>query len=974
MHLNDQKCHNKKNSTVKEINTQGPIRLKVKSKLKFLTLFLLSTAVIVTLPVTISPALAITKSDSQQAEKDYEKALISFHGTRTKDAKIHLKNSLKANPRHLPSRILMAEILIREGDGAGAEVELNFARERGADYDQLIVLFGHAYVLQGKNKYLLDVIQNGNRDNNIEAEISYLRGRAYFGYKKLANAKRSYTQALDRNPLLYDAKLGLAQVAAVHKQYGLALQYIDSILAAGNPNPNAYILKAKIYKQRGLNQKALKAINQAIDLDDSNVLSRLTRAALYIDVRNYEEADEDVEFILGIIPREPRAKYLKAIIAAAQGDTATSKANMTEIINTLRSIPPSVMQANPTYYYLAGLTNFQFGNLDEARENLQQYLKLERNDIGAMRLLGALELQAGDPMAANVVLSEAARNQPNNPTILTMLGLVYLELGNVDKANYYLESVIKLLPESSEGLTNLARGRMAAGAIGAAIESLLKAEQHNLNSVEVKLLLAKAYQQSKQYDKAVAIIGKLKDREPDNPYLLNLYGTAIGLAGDHGLARKSYLRALKIDKDNLTSLIHLSRMDVIENNSDKALTKLRDRLKGIPDNHVLMLELGNTYKILKDGENALFWYKKAYSINGNDFATLNKLVEGYLMTKNIKAALTATTDYLDRFPRHSKAYSLQGKLYERANEAVNAIKSYKLAVEYAIKRGDALLTLANAQIRNNNKKSATKTLQKALAWNPDLTDAYIALIKISIDNLDSVNGFALLKHLKTLTKANNPAVDILSGNLYEALKDYVKAEKSYRRALKIGDNPVATMGLYRTYQQSGKMTKAIAILENWHDKYPEDLRSALALGNAYKRDGQIRKSVTFHDKLLKINPGMAVILNNAASVNFTVGNQDKAVKYARQALKAMPENANILDTLAWIESRRGNPEAALPLLRKALVLRFSDPEIKYHLAMTLDQLNRRGEAQKLLIEALASRADFGEKDAAEATLKNWRGK
>ncbi len=947
----------------------NPIRLTFK----FLGRISLWVCITLTALMTITPAMAINKAQSAQAEQSYENALINFHDKNKKEAKIHLKNALKINPVHLPSRILMARILIKEGDGAGAQIELDFSRERGADYNQLIVLFGHAYILQGKNKYLLDVINNGNRDDAIEAEISYLRGRAYFGHKKLANAKRSYQEALDRNPVLYQATLGLAQVAAVHKQFGPALDYIDSIPPAAESYTNALILKSKIYKQRGSIQKAIEAINEALAIDDTNVMSRLTRAALYFGVKKYDAANEDVDFILHLIPREPRARYLKAVITAAQGDFSTSNSNMIAIINILRSIPPEMMRANPTYYYLSGLTNFQFGNLDEARQSLQKYLKLERGDIGAMRLLGALELQASDPIAANIVLSEAFRHQPGNPTILTMLGLVYLELGNIEKANHYFETVTKILPKSPESLTNLARGKMAAGSIGDAIDNLLQAEQHNLNSLDIKLLLAKAYQQSGQYDAAVAIIQKLKDKDPESAPLLNLYGTAAGLAGDHKTARESYLAARALDENNITSLVHLARMDVIEGHADKAILKLRQQLEKSPSSHFLMLELGHIYKLNKDVENTLFWYKKAYSIDGHNFITLSRLVDGFLINNDVKSALEATSGFIENFPKHSGAYSLRGQLFERLNEPGEAIKSYKLAVEYALRQGDALLALANAQLKQNKRKAARKTLHKALAWNPELADAYIALIKIAIDDADRTNGFTLLQNLRAISKEGDPAADILSAELYAALKEYDKAEEFYQTALKAGDNPVAVMGLYRTYNQSGQSKKAIATMEDWHKKYPEDIRAALVLGSAYKQDQQIKKSAEFHDKLLENNPNMPIILNNAASVNFSIGNEDKALNYARKAHQILPDNPNILDTLAWIESQRGNPEIALPLLRKALVLRFSDPEIKYHLAMTLDKLNRRGEAQKLLAEALASRTDFSEKELARQTLRKWQG-
>lgn len=941
-------------------------------KFRFIGLVTLWACLALAVPFSIPVAHAVTNAEFKQAEEAYEKALINFHNAQIPEAKIHLKNALKANSRHLSSRILMAEILIKEGDGAGAEVNLNFARDRGADNNSLIVLFGYAYILQGKNKYLLDNIRSGSRDDNIEAKIFYLRGRAYFGHKRLANAKRSYQQALEINPLLQKATLGLAQVAAVHKKFTLAMTYIDSVLASPDPEPDAWVLKAKIYKQRGFAKNAIEAINEALTLDDRNILSRLTRAALYIDTKKFDNAEKDVDFILDKYPREPRAKYLKAIIAATRGDLTLSKSNMTEIINTLRSLPPEVMNASPVYHYLAGLANFHFGNLDAARESLQQYLKLEKNDIGAMRLLGALELQAGDPLAANVVLSKADFNQPANPTILTLLGLVYLELGNVDKANFYLETVTRLRPESPTGLTNLARGNMAAGSFGAAIDNLLRAEQHNLDDRDIKLLLVKAYQKASQFEKAAAIVGKLLEKQPENVYLLNLYGTAIGLAGDLVEARKNYVKALKLDKNNISSLIHLSRLDVVEGKPARAIEGLRDQLERIPDDYALMLELGNIYKLLKDRDNALFWYKKALSINRNDFVTLNHLIGGYLMNNDTRSAIEAASAFIDRFPKHARAYSLRGKLFQEAGRPNEAIRNFHLAVEYAVKRGDALLALANAQIKGNNRKAAAKTLMKAIAWDPDLSDAYIILIRMAIEDAHRKKGFELIGHLRRITRADNPSADILAGDLHVVLDEYDQAENAYLSALEIGDNPLAVMGLYQVYQKSDRRAKAIAILEDWHEKYPKDMVFSMTLGNAYKKDGQIGKSVEFHEKLLAEHPRRPTVLNNAASVNFLVGNEDKALEYARRANALMPDNATILDTLAWIESRRGNPDIALPLLRKALILRFSDPEIKYHLAITLDKLGRRGEALKLLTEAVTSRTAFPERPDAERILKQWR--
>lgn len=948
----------------------GESRLR-QSYFKFPGWVILSVWLILTASFLITPAYALTRLQAEQVEVAYEKALIRFHAGDFKAARIHLRDALKANPRHLPSRILKAEILIKKGDGAGAERDLDFALDRGADYDRLIVLFGQSYILRGQYKYLLGVIHNGNRDNNIEAEISYLRGQAYFGSRKLANARRSYKQALDRNPFLQKAKLGLARVAAVHKKYDLAMEYIDSVLASSDSEADAWILRAKILKQRGFNHKAMDAINAALDIDNNNVISHLTRAVLDIDRRRFDEAEKDVDFILEKRSGEPRAKYLKTVITAARGDFIATKINVMEITNSLRSLPKQIMDSNPTYYYLAGLTNFRFGNLEEARRSLRQYLKLEKNNIRAMRLLGALELKAGDPLAANVILSRAALIQPDNLTILTMLGLAYVEIGNINKANYYLESVTKLLPKSAKGLSDLARGKNAAGYFSDAIDNLLTSENHDLDPIDMKLLLVKAYQQSGQYGKAVDIAREMTVKEPENVYILNIYGVAMGLAGDQVEARRSYEKALSFDKNNITSLIHLARLNVTEGRSENAIEELRRQLEKMPDDYILMGELGNIYQMLKNVKNAMFWYKKAYSLNSKDFSSLRNLVDGYILNHDMGSAVEVTSQFIDRFPKHADAYSFLAQLYQKSGDSAEAIINFKLAVKYAIKRGHALLDLAKAQLNGNNRSAAAKTLQKAVAWNPDLSEAYIALIKMAIEEADRKRGFDLLNHLRRITEKTDPIADILTGDLHMMLNEYKKAENAYLAALEIGDNSAAIMGLYRAYRQSDHIKKAIVLLEDWHREYPADSEVALSLGNTYQQDSQTLKAEKLYEDMLGRNPDLPLVLSDAARVNFSLGNEDKALDYAHKANSLMPDNANILDTLAWIESRRGNPETALPLLRKALVLRFSDPEIKYHLALTLDKLNRRPEARKQLAESVASRADFPEKKAARRTLELW---
>lgn len=146
---------------------------------------------------------------------------------------------------------------------------------------------------------------------------------------------------------------------------------------------------------------------------------------------------------------------------------------------------------------------------------------------------------------------------------------------------------------------------------------------------------------------------------------------------------------------------------------------------------------------------------------------------------------------------------------------------------------------------------------------------------------------------------------------------------------------------------------------------------AIALADSYKGSKQIQKSADYYQVLMKKYGPLPILLNNAASVEFILGNSEKANKYAQQAYDYLPENVAIIDTLAWIKSLMGEHKQAIALFRLALTKDFDNAEVKYHIAVTLYALSRKVEAKKYLIEAIDSEQTFSEKEAAIALLNKW---
>jgi putative PEP-CTERM system TPR-repeat lipoprotein len=908
-------------------------------------------------------------------DSDYEKALIAFQNEELSTTTIILKNILKENHDHMPSRVLMAQVLISQGNGSAAEVELDRARAGNVDSDRLVTLYGQAYLLQGKYDNALKVAQLGTRGAQIETELLLIRGQAYIGRKQYSSADRAFSSALALTPKSQLALLGRAQMALQDGNATQALIFIDSSLTSVKPFINGWVLKSKILHRLGDTQAALVAIEQALKINNNHLAAHLTKAMLHIELQEYEQASPHVDLIIEKIPNEPRAGYLKAIINASlpsESNNAAISSNkkLTEVIATLSAVPPEVMKNTPDYYFLAGLTNFHFGNHNDAYRYLTSYLKYVAYDIDAVRMIATIEIQQGEINSARYLLTETNLAHPNNPDILTLLGLAYLQLEDSEKAQFYFEKVVNSYPNSPISVSNLARSKMQSGDYIAAIEVLSAIKDNKINGMQIKLLLIDSYQNTKKYALAINVIQQLIEEFPNDSFFQQRLGILYGLDNQLPQAKMAFEKSLVLDKNNIISIVHLARMDNIAGDYDKALAFLQSKLALFDLNVLLMTEISDSYLLKKDLETALTWINKSYAQDPNNYYVVLKLSRILAKQNNVTKAIDILDEFIDHNPKQPQALLTLAKLFQQQNKDQQAILVLRDYVDKSRNRSKAYIVLAKAQLKAKDNTGAIQSYKKSMVENDKYLPAYIGLVNLTIKNKDEQFALNLITSIERLTKSTSLTA-VLKGDLYLALDDNRQAVHFYQQALKESDQKQAILGLYRSYKQQNKLDKVIPRLQRWLKKYPDDMLVAISLADSYKGSNQLQKSADFYQILLKNYGALPILLNNAASVEFSLGNTEKAKAYAQQAYDYLPNNIAILDTLAWIKSRMGEHEQAIALFRLGLTNDFNNAEIKYHIAVTLYALSRKVEAKNYLIEAVDSEQNFPEKDEATALLKTW---
>ncbi|MCW8884532.1 MAG: PEP-CTERM system TPR-repeat protein PrsT [Motiliproteus sp.] len=909
---------------------------------------------------------AFSKTDNEY----YENALKSYQNQKTADAIIYLKNALGINEGHLPSRVLMAKALIANGDGLGAELHIDFAKAQGVDLNQIITLYGEAYLLQHKYKQLLETLQPGTRNRHIEGQIHFLRGQAFLKLQRHSDADISYIQSLNLVPNNEQAWLGRAQIAIHNRNLKLAERHLDKALDRFAPSTNSLNMKATLLRINGDPTQAIEVINRAIRQDPKHPQARLTRALLLMEQNKLIEAEPDLDAILEEVPDEPKAQFLKIALESSLGRKVDSQSRVRDMTTLLNAIPEQDKINTPFYYYLTGITSFKLGNYRDATRALSSFIKARPNSAHAMEVLATIYIQTGEFFQAKNILRKANTAYPNKPNILNLLGLLNQRLNNYDEAYYFFNEVVRLAPDSPVGVANLAKTKLQEQKYDEGIDLIKKAEKIGLPELETNLMLLDAYTESSKYDLALEISSNLTSRFPTNPHYWRWHGVIQGLQQTLEEARTSFHKALKIDPNYTPAIIHLSRMEEVNDNTEAAIELIQQSLKKQKGDLLLLQELGNIYANKNDFETSLTWYQKAYTQHPNDNLSLNKLVDTLIALKKHKKAIEILKDFVNRNGNDPAAHRLIGNLYEELHENEEAITAYRLATKYAKNKGEELLNLAQMQEKVGRITDAKSSYNRAIVWDPEYLPAYLGLVRIAINTEDQTYAQNLISQIEELTPSSGLS-GTLYGDMYFNLSQYELAEHHYKKSLEIRPTDENTFKLYKLYKRQNRHAESQQLIEAWLKKSPDNLLAQIFLADSIKNQGQLRIASKHYDSLIEKYGNMPVLLNNSANIAFELGDANKALQYAEKANEIAPNNVVLMDTLAWIYSRQNKHDEALALFRQALLQEFDQPTVKYHLAVTLDKLDRRTEAKRLLVEAMDSDKHFPEKETVESLLKQW---
>lgn len=158
----------------------------------------------------------------------------------------------------------------------------------------------------------------------------------------------------------------------------------------------------------------------------------------------------------------------------------------------------------------------------------------------------------------------------------------------------------------------------------------------------------------------------------------------------------------------------------------------------------------------------------------------------------------------------------------------------------------------------------------------------------------------------------------------------------------------------------GRLPGALEDLQIAAAELPDDMLTALFLGDAYMEMGRPAEAVAAFDTVTRLEPAWPSGWISRSAAFLDLGMNQRAVDDARRAVEADPDSGFTLNALCWALIQNNQAETALPTCRQAVEAEPESGAIIHSLASALEDTGQVDDALPLFAQAYELSPDSDE--------------
>ena len=899
-----------------------------------------------------------------QESVHYEDAYSAYEAGKLDETYIFLKNSLRDNPNHLPSKMLMGEVLALSGYFEDSSKEFAESIAEGADLNLVLESYVRVLLVLRDHGSIIDLPES----QLTPAKKGFLRSAqaaSYAAKQDFENADKFHKKAYEIAPTNINVLNSAARYYMSSNKYELAKARIDESLAVNNEVSTTYELLARYYSFTKNKEKQIEALHKGLTIAETHPIILRELVSAYAEVGEYNKAKDIINTTLETSPNDPMASLLLSWIAAQLGENELSSETLTSLVNQLSAIDGDELAQSDYMLFVSALANYAANNFEIARSQLEQYVNRNPKKFEASKLLADIYEKERIYTSAIATLERFPEFIDADITLISKLCGIYIKARLNHKCNSLLLRNRAQYGRTAGYIQTEANLLAARGKLDLALENLNKIDSEALSILAQKAVIAI---QDNKLDIANEAVSKLLEASPNSSDFLNLQASIFKKQGNFERAEEIYRLALGQSPKHFAANFNLTHIYYLTNRLNIAKANVLNLMEMRVNNIDVLLLHANILISLKDYEGALESISTAEALTRNDAKVEDVYIRLYVATNEYKKALFRVNNLLKDDLTNVLLLMRRAELNYKLENIEEAHKDLRIIFGLVANEAQSLFELSIIQKQFLDIDGAYKSIKQAHALNPEnlyinrnLAD--LALIKKEF-SLAAEKISWLVKNAP-----QNPDVLLLQGDLALSQKDNNKAAIHYLNAVRLnGKLSPALVGAYilaqkGIQQEAFKNTFYKLALEPETNTFSTHLYADYLFAQNDLEEAKNAYVSISGQNSYKFLPA---VLNNLANIYIKEDKIDVAHNFAQQAYEIQQKNPAVLDTLGWITALRGNYDQALSFLRQAYSMNAQDPNLRYHLAYVLHKLGRNSESSRELKIVLSDFDEFEKRELAIA--------
>jgi len=657
---------------------------------------------------------------------------------------------LRITPLDRSANYNLGLLLLSQKKAKEAIVALQHVRP--ADSSVLLNLV-QAQLMAGLTTQALNTAETLSRQNAKDVKLHFTLGAVLASKKQYRPAIHEFELANALQPRTIEILHNLGQAYLRNGQFFQAQATLEQALELERNSAETLYLLAQCLADQNKDIEALESLVRARKLAPENTDILLLMARLSMKQQFYEDA-------IVLLREGTKLEATRADIHAALGESYFTVGKVDAAVEEFKLLLQLDHSAR-SYTYM-GLCQRHLGKLDDARDYLNQGLKLD----------------------------------PNDAVILFNLGVIAKKQREQAQAEQYLRRALKINPAYVEAFFELGGLLMDEKRYAEAIPLLRRNAELSQKPAPAYYKLATAERNLGQVDTAqrdMKVFLTLSKNSDPGPYPLQNFFEQVERRGELSATQRR-------------------QADVSE---------LEAEVKQHPDRPRSLYQLAEAYLEVDRVDDARRTILQLDQISGGDYRTL--LGEGVLLARfhlyqeaiqHFEAAIAAN-------PSSDEAYYNLAYARFETGEYAKALQGLKQASPESQKDGAFLALVGDIYGRMGRTSESIQHLQKAYLGNPS-NDHYC--FSLALAEMRSGNADAARETLRQgLTRVPDSGILYWGMGIAAVLQnDEDQAESNLKQAVELSpsrEGILMTLGIF--YYEAGQIENARQILQRYTEMFPQ---------------------------------------------------------------------------------------------------------------------------------------------------------